>query len=98
APGPEALDNVYVRASNGTAVALATFARFGPSNTPLAVNHQGQLPSVTLSFNLAQNGSLGQVTQVIENAEDSIGFPSTIKASFQGTAAAFQQSLATSRF
>src|SRR5207244_6331814 len=58
------------------------------------VNHQGQYPSVTLSFNLAQNVSLGQATQVIENAERSIGFPSTIKASFQGTAAAFQQSLA----
>jgi len=94
ARSPEALENIYVRASNGTAVPLATFARFGPSNTPLAVNHQGQYPSVTLSFNLAQNVSLGQATQVIENAERSIGFPSTIKASFQGTAAAFQQSLA----
>src|SRR5437870_2210729 len=90
----EALENIYVRASNGTAVPLATFTHFGPSNTPLAVNHQGQYPSVTLSFNLAQNVSLGQATQVIENAERSIGFPSAIKASFQGTAAAFQQSLA----
>src|SRR5438132_1492691 len=94
ARSPEALENIYVRASNGTAVPLATFAHFGPSNTPLAVNHQGQYPSVTLSFNLAQNVSLGQATQVIDNAERSIGFPSTIKASFQGTAAAFQQSLA----
>jgi hydrophobe/amphiphile efflux-1 (HAE1) family protein len=94
ARSPEALENIYVRASNGTAVPLATFAHFGPSNTSLAVNHQGQYPSVTLSFNLAQNVSLGQATQVIENAERSIGFPSTIKASFQGTAAAFQQSLA----
>ncbi len=94
ARSPEALENIYVRASNGTAVPLTTFAHFGPSNTPLAVNHQGQYPSVTLSFNLAQNVSLGQATQVIENAERSIGFPSTIKASFQGTAAAFQQSLA----
>src|SRR5437867_2003408 len=76
---PEALENIYVRASNGTAVPLATFAHFGPSNTPLAVYHQGQYPSVTLSFNLAQNVSLGQATQVIENAERSIGFPSTIK-------------------
>src|SRR5881398_256571 len=94
ARSPEALENIYVRASNGTAVPLATFARFGSSNTPLAVNHQGQYPSVTLSFNLAQNVSLGQATQVIENAGRYIGFPSTIKASFQGTAAAFQQSLA----
>jgi len=95
ARSPEALQNIYVRASNGTAVPLATFAHFGPSNTPLAVNHQGQYPSVTLSFNLAQDVSLGQATQVIDNAERSIGFPSTIKASFQGTAAAFQQSLAS---
>jgi len=94
ARSPEALENIYVRASNGTAVPLATFAHFGPSNTPLAVNHQGQYPSVTLSFNLAQNVSLGQAKQVIENAERSIGFPPTIKAGFQGTAAAFQQTLA----
>ena len=94
AKSSEALQNIYVRASNGTVVPLATFAHFGPSNTALAVNHQGQYPSVTLSFNLAQNVSLGEATQVIENAERAIGFPSTIKASFQGTAAAFQQSLA----
>src|SRR5437773_2052404 len=70
ARSPEALENIYVRASNGTAVPLATFAHFGPSNTPLAVNHQGQYPSVTLSFNLAQNVSLGQATQVIENRSE----------------------------
>jgi multidrug efflux pump subunit AcrB len=90
----EALQNIYVRGSNGTAVPLATFAHFGQSNTSLAVNHQGQYPSVTLSFNVAPGVSLGQATQVIQNAERSIGFPSTINASFQGTAAAFQQSLA----
>ena len=95
AQSTEALENIYVRASNGTAVPLAAFARFGPSNTPLAVNHQSQYPSVTLSFNLAPGVSLGQATQVIESAERSIGFPSTIKASFQGTAAAFQQSLSS---
>jgi multidrug efflux pump len=95
AQSTEALENIYVRASNGTAVPLAAFARFGPSNTPLAVNHQSQYPSVTLSFNLAPGISLGQATQVIESAERSIGFPSTIKASFQGTAAAFQQSLSS---
>jgi multidrug efflux pump len=95
AQSTEALENIYVRASNGTAVPLAAFARFGPSNTPLAVNHQSQYPSVTLSFNLAPGVSLGQATQAIESAERSIGFPSTIKASFQGTAAAFQQSLSS---
>ena len=91
----EALQNIYVRSSNGTAVPLATFAHFGPANTPLQVNHQGQYPSVTLSFNLAPGVSLGQATAVIENAERSIGFPSSISASFQGTAAAFQDSLSS---
>jgi multidrug efflux pump subunit AcrB len=60
----------------------------------LAVNHQGQFPSVTISFNLAQGVSLGQATRDIEAAERQINFPGTIHASFQGTAAAFQESLA----
>ncbi len=94
----EALQNIYVRGSNGTAVPLATFAHVGQSNTALAVNHQGQYPSVTISFNLAPGVSLGQATQIIQDAERSIGFPSTINASFQGTAAAFQESLASEPF
>jgi multidrug efflux pump len=89
----EALENIYVRAANGTPVPLAAFAHFGASNTPLAVNHQGQYPSVTISFNLAPGVSLGQATQIIDQAERSIGFPASINASFQGTAAAFQSSL-----
>jgi multidrug efflux pump len=91
---PEVLQNVYVRSSNGNMVPLAAFAHFGPANTSLAVNHQGQWPSVTISFNLAPGASLGQATQVIERAERSIGFPATMHASFQGTAAAFRESLA----
>ncbi len=89
----EALQNIYVRSSTGTAVPLAAFAHFASTNTPLAVSHQGQYPSVTLSFNLAPGVSLGEATEMIEQAERSIGFPSTINASFQGTAAAFQSSL-----
>jgi multidrug efflux pump len=89
---PEALDNIYLRSTAGTPVPLAAFTHFEPSNTPLAVNHQGQLPSVTISFNLAPGVSLGEATDVIERAERTIGFPSTIQASFQGTAAAFQDS------
>ncbi len=91
----EALQNIYVRAANGTPVPLAAFAHFGPSNTPLAVNHQGQYPSVTISFNLAPNVSLGDATVAIEHAERSINFPASISAGFQGTAAAFQSSLAS---
>ncbi len=92
---PEALQSVYVPSSNGTQVPLAAFTHFAPSNTPLAVSHQGQFPSVTLSFNLAQNISLGQATQAIDAAERSMGFPGTIHAGFQGTAAAFRDSLSS---
>jgi multidrug efflux pump len=93
----EALQNIYLRATNGNPIPLAAFTRFVPSNTPLAVNHQGQIPSVTISFNLAEGVSLGQATQAIENAQRTIGFPSTIQASFQGTAAAFRDSLSSQK-
>jgi multidrug efflux pump subunit AcrB len=92
---PDALESIYVRANTGTAVPLSSFAHFGPSNTALAVNHQGQYPSVTLSFNLAPGVSLGDATKVIEEAQRSMGFPATLHASFQGTAAAFQDSLSS---
>jgi multidrug efflux pump len=91
---PETLNSVYVHSSGGKMVPLSTFAHFGPSNTSLAVNHQGQWPAVTISFNLAPGVSLGQATEAIENVQRSIRFPETIHASFQGTAAAFQDSLA----
>ena len=87
---PEALQNIYLRSSSGTPIPLAAFTHFEPSNIPLAVNHQGQFPSVTISFNLAPGISLGQATQAIQKAQSSIGFPETLQASFQGTAAAFQ--------
>jgi multidrug efflux pump len=89
---PEALRNIYLKATNGSPIPLSAFTHFEPSNTPLAVNHQGQVPSATISFNLAPGVSLGQATDAIENAERSIGFPPSITASFQGTAAAFQDS------
>jgi multidrug efflux pump len=89
---PEALRNIYLRATNGSPIPLSAFTHFEPSNTPLAVNHEGQVPSATISFNLAPGVSLGQATDAIENAERSIGFPPSITASFQGTAAAFQDS------
>jgi len=89
---PEALQNIYLRSAAGTPVPLAAFTHYEPSSTPLAVNHQGQLPSVTISFNLAPGVSLGDATKVIETAQRDIGMPATIQASFQGTAAAFQDS------
>jgi multidrug efflux pump subunit AcrB len=90
---PDALQSIYVRSSNGNEVPLASFAHFSTGTTSLAVNHQGQFPSVTLSFNLSPGVSLGQATVAINNAERAIGVPGTIHASFQGTAAAFQDSL-----
>jgi multidrug efflux pump len=93
----EALQNIYLRSSGGAPIPLAAFTHFAPSNIPLAVNHQSQFPSVTISFNLAPGVSLGQATDAIQNAQRSIGFPSTISASFQGTAAAFQDSLSSQK-
>jgi multidrug efflux pump len=91
----EGLQNIYLRSSSGTPIPLAAFTHLTPSNIPLAVNHQSQFPSVTISFNLAPGISLGDATLAIESAQRSIGFPATIQASFQGTAAAFQDSLSS---
>jgi multidrug efflux pump len=90
---PETLENTWVHTSSGTTVPLAAFTHYGPANTSLGVNHQGQWPAVTISFNLAPGVSLGQATTAIENAKRSISFPATIQGSFQGTAAAFKDSL-----
>jgi multidrug efflux pump len=91
---PEWLTDIYVKSSTGEQVPLASFTSFEPGNAPLAINHQGQFPVVTLSFNLAPGISLGEAVDVIRKAESEIGLPAAIQASFQGTAAAFQNSLA----
>src|SRR5262249_38057717 len=85
----------YVRSPSGAQVPLSAFARMTPGITPLQVSHQGQTPSVTLSFNLAPDVSLGEAVKAIESAERPIGLPASIRASFQGTAQAFQASLAS---
>jgi multidrug efflux pump len=74
-------------------VPLATFAHYGPGNTPLAVNHQGTFVAATLSFNLAPNASLSQATAQINEATRQIGMPANIHGSFQGTARTYEQSL-----
>jgi multidrug efflux pump subunit AcrB len=91
----EALQDIYLRSSSGAPIPLAAFTHYEPSNIALAVNHQSQFPSVTISFNLAPGTSLGQATMAIEKAQRSIDFPSTISASFQGTAAAFMDSISS---
>jgi multidrug efflux pump len=90
---PSTLKNIYVRSATGTQVPLDTFTHFEPSTTTLAVNHQGQFPVVTLSFNLAPGAALGDAVKGIEKAEQDLGMPASIQAGFQGTAQAFQASL-----
>jgi multidrug efflux pump len=90
---PDSLQRLYVRSSSGTQVPLSAFTRYDASTTALAVNHQGQFPAVTLSFNLAPNVALGDAAVAIQDAEEKLGLPSSVQASFQGTAQAFQSSL-----
>ncbi len=90
---PDSLDDVYIRSNSGTQVPLSTVSRFEVRTTPLTVNHQGQFPVVTISFNLPANVSLGKGVKAIKAAEGEIGLPASIHTSFQGTAAAFQNSL-----
>jgi multidrug efflux pump len=84
---------VTLSATPTTQIPLSAFTRYEPSSTPLTINHQGQFPVVTLSFNLAPNASLGQAVNAINQAKDEIGMPASISATFQGTAAAFLRSL-----
>jgi multidrug efflux pump len=95
---PEGLKNIYVKSSAGTQVPLSSFVHWESALTPLAINHQGQFSAVTLSFNLAPGASLGHAVTAIRNAEREIGMPRSIRATFQGTAQAFQNSLATQPF
>jgi multidrug efflux pump subunit AcrB len=92
---PTSLDKIYVKSSSGTQVPLSTVAHFQLDNTPLSVNHQGQFPCVTISFNLAQGVSLGEATLLVEKAKRDLGMPATIRGHFAGTAQVFQASLST---
>jgi multidrug efflux pump len=92
---PEILQNVYVSTTTGSQVPLSAFATFGPTNTPLGVNHQGQFVASTISFNLPEGTSLSEATRAVEQEMLRIGVPATIRGTFQGSARAFQQSLAS---
>jgi multidrug efflux pump len=91
---PDELKNIYIRSAQGGEAPLSAFTRFEPSFAPLVVNHQGQFPVVTASFNLAPGVSLGDAVTAIDEARKELGMPASVQASFQGTAAAFQASLA----
>jgi multidrug efflux pump subunit AcrB len=90
---PDALNGIFVKSSTGAMVPLSTFAKFDSQRTSLAVNHQGQYPAVTLTFNLAPNVALGDAVTALEKVQAEMNMPSAIHATFQGTAQAFQDSL-----
>ena len=95
---PASLQKLYLRAADGSQVPLGAVAKMTQSNTVLSVNHQGQFPAVTLSFNLAPGVALGQAVDAINKATREIGLPASVRGSFQGTAQAFLQSLASEPF
>ncbi|MFA7096962.1 MAG: multidrug efflux RND transporter permease subunit [Gammaproteobacteria bacterium] len=90
---PVQLSMLHVRAPSGALVPLNTVARLTPDLGPLSVNHQGQMPSVTLSFDLAPGVALGEATALIERTMKELQLPETMTGSFQGTAQVFQDSL-----
>ncbi len=90
---PDALNGIFIKSASGAMVPLSTIAHYENHHTSLAVNHQGQYPAVTLTFNLAPNVALGDAVTALEQAQREMGMPSTIHPSFQGTAQAFQDSL-----
>lgn len=91
---PETLNDIYITTSTGSEVPLSAIASFAPSNTLLTVNHQGQAPAATLSFNLLPNVALGDAVNLVGQTVAKMHLPATIQGSFQGTAQAFQSSLA----
>jgi hydrophobe/amphiphile efflux-1 (HAE1) family protein len=90
---PSSLDDVYVQANDGNMVPLRTIAKTGQGRTALSVNHHGQFPAVTISFNLTPGSSLGQAVDAIGKAELAMHMPPSVLADFQGTAQAFTSSL-----
>jgi multidrug efflux pump len=95
---PDSLNYIYVPSVNGSQAPLGAFARFGRSNTPLSINHSGQFPSSTISFNLAPGYALGNAVFEIADAEREIALPLTVHGTFTGTAQAYEESTANEPF
>jgi HAE1 family hydrophobic/amphiphilic exporter-1 len=93
--GPEALNGIYVKSSSGQQVPLSTLVDSVVKVAPLVVNHQGQFPSVTVSFNLAPGIAIGQAVSAIQQVEKELGKPLSLQTSFQGNAQAFGESLSS---
>jgi HAE1 family hydrophobic/amphiphilic exporter-1 len=87
------LSRIYLKTSSGTTVPIESVTKLVPAVGPLQVNHQGQQPSVTISFNLAPGASLGQAVDVVQRIEQEVRLPATVTSGFQGTAQVFQDSL-----
>jgi multidrug efflux pump len=92
---PQGLEDVYIHSNTGAVVPLSAVAHFEKRIAPLAVNHDGQFPAVTISFNLAHGVALSDAVQAISQAEQSIGMPSSVRSMYSGTMKAFQASLST---
>jgi multidrug efflux pump len=96
---PQGLNTIYLRSTNGgPVVPLSAIAHYEPTTAPIAVNHQSQFPSVTLSFNLAPGIALSEAVKTIRDMEQNMGMPGRIHGSFSGTLQAFQASLASEPF
>ncbi len=89
----DSLDNIYVKSSNGTQVPLSTFTHLEERPASLAINHQGQFPVVTISFNLAPGKSIGDAVTAVNKANKELNLPASVNASFEGTAKSFEASL-----
>jgi multidrug efflux pump len=95
AAGPDALNNVYVPGTNGTQVPLSSIATVTTGTAPLSINHIGQFPAATISFNLSPGSSLGHAVDAIQAAERDIGLPESVQTTFLGAAASFRDSLSS---
>ena len=90
---PDALDKLYVKSTGGDMVPLSAIAHLRTVPAPLAINHEGQFPAVTLSFNLSSDSSLGAAVDAIQKAQQEINLPTTVTTTFSGSAAEFRSSL-----
>ena len=93
--GPAALGRIYVKSQSGTEVPISQIATIRTTLAPLAVNHQGQFPSVTISFNLAPGASIGPAVAAVQKAAADMHLPASLQAKFQGNAQAFQSALSS---
>jgi len=96
--GPRALDTIFLKSSQGGSVPISAISRIENTYAPLAINHQGQFPAATISFNLARGASIGDAVREIEKVRERMDMPQSIQSEFKGTAQAFRASLVNTPF